>query len=147
MAKVSVVICTYNREDMLEIALESLTKQEVSASDFEVIVVDNNSKDNTKAVAEKFIAANSHFRYVLETNQGLSHARNRGGNEASTDFVAYMDDDAKAPANWVKQLIEIIDDKKPDIFGGPIYPFICKRSRTGLMMSLRLDFIRSILVL
>lgn len=87
---ISVIICTYNRADHLLKCLDSI----LIASDnenLELIVVDNNSTDNTKKVVKQF----SKVKYVFESNQGLSHARNRGAKEASGDWLFYIDDDCK----------------------------------------------------
>jgi hypothetical protein len=65
----------------------------------------------------------TNLSYVMEPVQGLSSARNRGSQETQCEYVAYMDDDAKAPEKWVTQALSIIDQHKPDIFGGPIYPY------------------------
>lgn len=125
MPKISAVICTYNRSQLLRGAIESLLNQTLNRSEYEIIVVNNASTDNTSKVVNKFITDFKDFniKYIFESEQGLSHARNAGFKNAKTDFVAYIDDDAKADKNWLKEAIKIIDEIKPDIFGGPIYPF------------------------
>ena len=92
---ISAVICTYNRADLLAGAIESLLEQTLNPAHREIIVVDNASTDGTRAVVEQF--APDGVRYVLETRQGLGYARNRGWQEARGEFVAYIDDDARAP--------------------------------------------------
>lgn len=124
---VTILICTYNRAELLKIALESFVKQTVEKTFFEIIVVDNNSNDFTKQVCTNFSKKLPQLKYVLEENQGLSYARNRGYLEAKSEYVAYLDDDAKASENWVETLLQIISDVKPDTFGGPIYPFYLSR--------------------
>jgi glycosyltransferase involved in cell wall biosynthesis len=86
-------------------------------------VIDNNSKDNTHDVVRKYTKDHNNVSYVFEIKQGLSHARNRGCIEAKSNYVAYIDDDAKASPQWVSKAIEIIKDKSPDVFGGPYYSF------------------------
>jgi glycosyltransferase involved in cell wall biosynthesis len=122
--KLSVVVCTYNREKLLPACLESLAHQRAYKNLYEVLVVDNNSSDNTRYVANEFIKKYPNFRYLFELKQGLSHARNLGMKEAAADYVAFIDDDARAGDNWIEHALNIIDEKKPDIFGGPVYPLI-----------------------
>lgn len=120
--KLSIIICTYNREKYLEYALESLVSQTEEQDNFEVLIIDNNSKDNTKEVYKRF-KEKLPLKYFLEKKQGLSHARNRGIKESKYDYVAFLDDDAKASKDWVKIGLKIIKERKADIFGGPIYPY------------------------
>jgi len=122
-AEVSVVVCTYRRADVLRLCLESLVTQTKPSSAFEVIVVDNNSRDQTKSVVDSVCARAGNVRYVLEQRQGLSHARNRGYHEAAAEYVAYIDDDARVPEDWVTKVCSIIREHHPDVFGGCIHPY------------------------
>jgi len=121
---ISVVVSTYNRSELLVDCLNSLAEQTNEKSNYEVIVVDNNSTDNTANVVKSFVDRYPNFKYVVETQQGLSHARNRGYKEASGDYVAYIDDDARAHSDWVEQIINFIK-QHPDAkaFGGPVFGF------------------------
>lgn len=121
--KISVVICTYNRSDLLQMAIQSVCDQTANITEFELIVVDNNSSDNTSEIVANFSALHSNIKYIKELNQGLSYARNRGYAESLADYVAYLDDDAKANSNWVEKAIKLIETYEPDAFGGPIYPY------------------------
>ena len=98
---ISVVVCTFNRADLLETSLEALDEQILESSEYEVIVVDNNSTDNTLNVVEELCNRLTSLRYCFEPNQGLSHARNRGWREAMGEYVAYIDDDCKVPGQWL----------------------------------------------
>jgi glycosyltransferase involved in cell wall biosynthesis len=104
-------------------ALQSLAGQTAASSLYEVIVVDNNSTDGTEETASQFAARHPNFRTVKELQQGLSHARNRGWSEASAEWVAYMDDDARASTNFVERLLTIIDSDSFDAFGGVYLPW------------------------
>jgi glucosyl-dolichyl phosphate glucuronosyltransferase len=121
--RLSIVVCTFNRSDLLAGCLESLENQTLDPSRFEVLIVDNNSTDATKSVAERFCRNNRCFRYCFEAQQGLSHARNRGWQEASSECVGYIDDDAKAPPQWLEVAHRICTEARPEIFGGPYYAF------------------------
>lgn len=122
---VSVVVCTYNRSDLLSICLQSLEEQTLKSDCFEVLVVDNNCTDRTLEVVNGFVKNNSNFRYVTELNQGHSHARNRGWREATGEYVAYIDDDAKATPDWCEQILNAFNNviPVPIAVGGQIFPF------------------------
>lgn len=123
-ARITVVVCTYNRAELLRGALQSLAEQTLDKARYEVIVVDNNCTDNTQEVVRSFIERYPNFRYFVETAQGLSHARNRGYKEAMGEYVAYIDDDAKADKRWVEKIISFAS-RRPEVvaFGGPYRGF------------------------
>ena len=122
--QISVAICTYNRERYLPQLFESILKQSCPASQFEIILIDNNSPGNTKVLFEEFLQANpSHQgQYFLEKNQGLSHARNRAIKEAKAPLITFLDDDAFIDEQYLTCLISSFD-KHPEIgaIGGPIF--------------------------
>ena len=123
--KLSVSVCTYNRSKILQLALKSLVNQTVDKSLYEIIVVDNNSGDDTRGVVEEFIKKHSgdKMRYVFEKKQGLSYARNTGCRAAQFDWLAYLDDDGQASREWLDSALATINKVKPDILGGPVYPY------------------------
>ncbi|MDG6249254.1 glycosyltransferase [Methanocalculus sp.] len=122
--QISVIICTYNRSNILSGSIESLMHQTADKEIFEIIVVDNNSTDNTKEIVNQFRNAEN-LRYIFEPNQGLSHARNRGFREAKGEYVAYIDDDARADPDWITGIYMMLQElnPRPIGIGGPIYPF------------------------
>jgi glycosyltransferase involved in cell wall biosynthesis len=75
---ISVVVCTYNRADLLREVLRDLCNQDYPKSQYEILVVDNNSIDNTRNIIED-LQTISDVRYILETHQGHTYARNRDG--------------------------------------------------------------------
>ena len=103
MTMISIAIATYNRADELRRTLESL--EALSLGDdltCEVLVVDNNSNDATRSVAEGFEGRlPGPLRYVHEARQGLSHARNRSIEEARSEIVAFLDDDVDVDPRWL----------------------------------------------
>lgn len=122
--EISVVICTFNRADLLVAALESVCIQTISASMYEVIVVDNNSSDDTNIVVGEFCHRHINIRYCLEPQQGLSHARNRGWREARGQYVAFLDDDARASRDWIETALHCFGWIRPEplAIGGKILP-------------------------
>jgi O-antigen biosynthesis protein len=97
--KVSVVVATYNGSRTLANCLESLKR--LNHPDYEVILVDDGSKDRTPEVAKQF----SFVRYLRQTNQGLSVARNAGIRAATGEIVAFTDDDCRADEDWLYYLV------------------------------------------
>jgi glycosyltransferase involved in cell wall biosynthesis len=120
---ISVVICTFNRADLLAAALESVCVQTIDPCLYEIIVVDNNSMDNTNVVVDLSCRRHFNIRYYRESQQGLSHARNRGWREARGEYVAYCDDDCRVPEQWLAVAADIIRRVSPGAFGGPYYAF------------------------
>ena len=122
--KVSVIVCTYNRCALMREAILSLLEQDIDKNSYEIIVVDNNSTDDTKHVVEEISKGEMPvLKYIREDRQGLSYARNRGAREASGEIVAYIDDDAIAEKGWLKGLLDVYRNF-PDagIVGGRIDP-------------------------
>ncbi len=121
---ISLVITTYNRAELLAGALKS-----VAASQFddhgnvEVIVVDNNSTDGTRQTVENIREEGFPFRlrYVVEPNQGLSYARNRGIDESDATFVAFMDDDQLLGSEFLSRLAPAFESTSAVCVGGPLY--------------------------
>jgi glycosyltransferase involved in cell wall biosynthesis len=109
--KIAAIICTYNREKHLINALNSFKNQTISKNEFQVIVVDNNSRDNTATVVKGFIKENPSLvvSYIFEETPGLSAARNRGWREAEAPVIAYLDDDAIADSNWLKAFVSFFE--------------------------------------
>ena len=125
--KISVVVCTYNRAALLRDVLETLCEQTLDRALYEVLVVDNNSTDNTPAVVESFSGLHPNVRYLRETRQGLSLARNRGYQEARGEYVAYIDDDCRVPKEWLAVAEHVICHIQPAVFCGPVFPFYQSR--------------------
>ncbi len=120
---ISVVICTYNRSRHLNNILNSLVEQEVSEELlWEIVVIDNNSVDDTKDVVKGFeLKTPIPVKYFTEEKQGLSHARNRGIVESKGKYVAFTDDDAIAGKNWVASLHQGLVKYGCECVGGKIF--------------------------
>jgi|SRR5580704_1925464 glycosyltransferase involved in cell wall biosynthesis len=122
--QVSVVIGTYNRAHLLKGTLEALASQEVPGSlEWEIVVVDNNSRDTTAHVVAAFSKTTATpVRYVFEPRQGLSRARNRGIEEARGSIIAFTDDDVLPAPDWIAQTAAAIDRWNAHGVGGRILP-------------------------
>jgi glycosyltransferase involved in cell wall biosynthesis len=134
---ISVVICTYNRADLLKIAIDSLLKQSLDAAEFEILIIDNNSKDTTQRVGSAYAKNHKNVTYFLEEKVGLSHARNRGYLEAKGNYVAYADDDCNLPIDWLLNAKNVILDNDFAVLGGPVYPFYVELA--SLFVSIHLN--------
>ena len=124
--KVTVAIPTYNRADFLRQTLAGLVAQQFPREHFEILVIDNNSKDHTAAVVAEFASAQPAPRYVREENQGLDHARNRALEEARGEIVVFGDDDILVKPDWLAQMtVPLIADagtRKIGAVGGEVIP-------------------------
>ncbi len=123
--KISLIICTYNREKFLGKALQSLTSQTLPPEHFEILIVNNNATDGTEQISKDFIETNPklNIRYFVESNQGLSYARNRGMREAHGSIITYIDDDAEAEDDFLAQILTFLE-ARPEVagVGGKIIP-------------------------
>lgn len=118
---VSIVICTYNNAASLAITLQQIIDQEVTQPDLvELIVIDNNSSDNTADILKSTCCKKFVYRHYYESRQGISHARNTGFENALGDYILYTDDDADIPANWLENYLNKIASSKADCIFGDI---------------------------
>jgi len=124
MLNASVIICTYNRSGSLKRTLASLARMEGrDSADWELLVVDNNSKDDTRVVVDGFIRASGvNCRYLFEKEQGLSHARNRGIREAKGEIIAFTDDDVLLDRHWLRNISLEFENGGAACVGGKILP-------------------------
>ena len=116
---------TYNRCELLIDAVSSVLAQrsEITPA-FELIVVDNNSTDDTRAIVlERFARFDGRVRYFFEPQQGLSYARNAGIRAARAPLVAFIDDDVRAQPDWVAAIARAFcEHPKADMVGGRVLP-------------------------
>jgi len=119
---ITVILCTYNRCQSLAKALESVAAQTLPESvEWEVLVVDNNSRDQTREVVEDFCRRHpGHFRYLFEPQQGKSYALNAGIREARGEVLAFMDDDVTVEPTWLINLTAPLRDGEWAGAGGRI---------------------------
>ena len=122
-SQVTVVICTFNRYDLLGKAITSIELQDFPEDRYELVIVDNS---DDLAGRESFldgleIACN--HRYFIEERPGLSRARNVGVAAAAGEIVAFIDDDAKATPDWLAHIVDTFSQhERAAIAGGPVRP-------------------------
>ena len=120
--RVTVAICTHNRATHLARCLKGLTECSARSARVPVVVVNNNSTDETDEVCRE--AGNDLSLTLLhESRTGLSHARNAALAACETEYVVYLDDDGIPKPIWLSAIIAGVEKWNPDIFGGPYTPF------------------------
>lgn len=119
----SVIVCTYNRSGLLRMTLDALAAQQVSTDiSWEVIVVDNNSRDDTRDVVDNARLAFPRLRYEFQGQQGLSHARNLGIERARGVYLLFTDDDVCPEPDWLETIVLAMQEEDCDACGGYIAP-------------------------
>lgn len=123
MIYVSVIIPTYNRCEYLRTTINSLQEQNFLKDEYEIIIVDNNSTDNTPEVVEKCNREGGKKAvYIKELNLGLHNARHAGAKVAKGEILAYVDDDVICDKNWLSELIKPYNNSETGCVGGKILP-------------------------
>ena len=125
MIPLSIVIATFNRSAYLLRTLESLAGQTLPAQEFEILVVNNNSTDDTPAVFADFARQHPELRLrmVAEPVQGISYARNRGVAEAKGECIVFIDDDEEAVPDFAKSYRDFFRSRPDcDAAGGAVVP-------------------------
>jgi glycosyltransferase involved in cell wall biosynthesis len=137
---ISIVVCTYNRADMLENALRTLLDLETDdLFTYEIVVVDNASTDNTSAVTNALVNQTDWpLRYVMESKQGIVPARNRGVHEATGEWIAFFDDDQLADPRWLVSLWILAHEKNTECVGGPVALHLPAGSTRELLPTVRM---------
>jgi glycosyltransferase involved in cell wall biosynthesis len=121
---VTVAVCTWNRERLLDATLAQMCKLRIPAGlEWELLVVDNNSTDNTPAVVERYVGRLP-IRRIVEPNAGIAHARNRAAQSAKGELLICTDDDVLVDEDWV---VAYLDAAKrwpnAGYFGGVVTPW------------------------
>jgi glycosyltransferase involved in cell wall biosynthesis len=113
------IICTYNRAGYLRDTLQSLLQTNASPNQFEILIIDNNSTDKTPNVAQNTANQFPDFRlkYIKETKQGLSHARNCGIRKASAPVLLFLDDDITVHPDFISLWVSFFENY-PEASGG-----------------------------
>ncbi|MCX7765499.1 MAG: glycosyltransferase [Candidatus Sumerlaeia bacterium] len=113
---ISVIIPVYRSEHTLARCLDSIMQLDYPETKREIIIVDNNSPDNSRRIAEKY-----RVRIITEPNQGRAFARNAGVNASRGEFIAFTDSDCIVQPGWLKQFV-MNATQNPDvrIFGGRV---------------------------
>src|SRR6266702_1456295 len=132
LPRFSVILCTYNRRNLVLSLLASLRRQTLAYDQFEVIVVDNDSNDGTLAAVRTYVSAGSDIQdsecpgggwqvqCLSEPQNGLAYARNAGLQAASGEIVVFLDDDTLADPHFLERLLTAYEETGADAIGGRV---------------------------
>jgi glucosyl-dolichyl phosphate glucuronosyltransferase len=133
LPKISVVICTFNRHHTLLEAIMSIELQDLPDQEYELIIVDNSDDLQAREKFRDGLQISCAHRYIDEARPGLSRARNIGIHAAQAEFVAFMDDDAKASTGWLRHILEAFSKHDAaGVVGGPVRPIWAARRPSWL---------------
>lgn len=137
---VSILVCARNEQDSIERTLKSLAALHTPADRLEVLVVSDNSTDNTNALVSEFIKTHGNFRLLLldgepETLTGKQAAIDYGMAHATGDIVFWTDADCEMGAEWVNTMLSYFDDKT-----GMVYGPIINRAEAGSTPAMIVDY-------
>jgi CDP-glycerol glycerophosphotransferase len=119
MAKISVVVPVYNVEEYLDQCLTSLLRQ--TARDLEILIIDDGSTDGSAAIAQRYAARDDRIRIVNRPNGGLGAARNTGIEEATGEYVAFLDSDDVLPPTAYELLLNSLEKTGSDFATGNVH--------------------------
>lgn len=115
---VSVIVPVYNDPCGIELTLESVTGQTYPTDDYEILVVDNNSTDNTRDVARRYADRYKNISLLVERDmQSPAAARNKGIEHASGSILTFIDTDMTVEATWLEAVVETFESGGHDYMG------------------------------
>jgi cellulose synthase/poly-beta-1,6-N-acetylglucosamine synthase-like glycosyltransferase len=103
----SIIVPAYNSEKTLSACFESLADQSVSEANYEIIVVDDGSTDDTSKITKRF-----NVKYIFQTNQGPAAARNKGADAAAGQIILFTDADCVPGHNWIREMVSPFSDRE-----------------------------------
>ena len=120
--KFSIIVCAYNEEKVIERCLKSLVKIDFPIDQFEVLIINDGSSDQTKSITENFINKNKikNFKHIKIKHAGLSVARNAGIDNSNFDIILFIDADAVADKNILNAYLNTYKNNKVEFSGGKI---------------------------
>lgn len=111
--KITIIVPCYNNEAYVKKCLESIKNQ--LFQNYEVIIINDGSKDNSQSIIEEFIKGDQRFKLFNQENKGVSTARNNGLNEATGEYVCFVDADDYIENNYLSRLLESIEESNSDL--------------------------------
>ena len=120
--KYSIIIPTHNRAEILQRCLHCICELENPDEDWEVLVLNNNSTDNTEEIINSYRKRLPNLRYFQATDPGLHVGRNLGCDKAKGKILCYIDDDSFVSEGWLKGIEMAFREPEVVLVGGPCLP-------------------------
>ena len=121
MVKVSIGVPVYNVEAYLRQCLNSIMEQ--TFTDFEVIMVDDGSTDNSFNICQEYVARDNRFKLIHQANIGVAGARNTCLKHMKGEYITWIDSDDKVEPNYLERLLEVQNETQADLVDGYNYGF------------------------
>lgn len=106
--KISIITCVYNTEKYLRRCFDSIRKQKYT--DFEVVIVNDGSPDNSQAIIDEYVKEDSRFRSIQQENRGVAGACNRGIDESKGEYIVFVDGDDEIKDDYLSSFAKVIDN-------------------------------------
>lgn len=135
--KISIIVPTYNKSAHLARLLPSIIEQDYESEDFEIIIVDDGSKDSTASAAEQFADRFANYQYVYQHNKGIGAARNTGLKHARGELISFIADDYVLDPTYLSKMSSAFADKS--IHG--VRPLFNTLGRTPVEMAMYINMI------
>ena len=121
---ISLCIATHRRPERLAVLLGDIAQQDVLPND--VVIVDNDASGSAREVVERFLTSGAPFpvRYDIQPVRGIALTRNRTVQLATSDWIAFIDDDERPPRSWLRQMVEAATRYEADGILGPVVPVV-----------------------
>ncbi len=110
---ITVAVCTYNRSVILKRCIETLQDQDIDDNQYELIIINNNSSDDTVSIVNSLIPKYKNLKLFTEKRQGLSYARNLAIEVSNGDYILFLDDETLAPNLLLSKIIKSINTVHP----------------------------------
>lgn len=139
MNKFSIILCTYNGNYRIESVVDSIINQNNYEKYVnEILIIDNNSNDNTKEIIFNLIKKNNKIKYYYEKEQGLSYARLKGIKNSISPWIIFIDDDNILHENWINEAIKYIENNKNiGAFNGTVIPKVVDKINSDKLIVLK----------
>ncbi len=118
---ISIVMATYNRSDLLELQLEAFLNQNISGEEFEVVIINDGSPDDTELVLANWKNKLPNLRFYTQKNSGPAVARNKGVEIARGDIIAFTDDDCIVDSDWLEKILTRFKNEEVNVVEGLTY--------------------------
>jgi len=115
MCRLSIIVPVYNVEKYLQKCLNNLLLQDIPKEEYEIIVVNDGSTDNSSAIADKYVAGNQNIHLIIQENQGLGGARNTGIKHANGNYIMFVDSDDYIEEKCLSALLKRVEDNNLEI--------------------------------